>query len=107
MSVYTDIAFSGTRASGGREWSRLQGASMGYDEANKKMRVEIGRTTVERVFESLVSEITGLVTKLTLEIIGEHALIGGLEVLIPRLRRFAPGGPAGSRSAGRWCLWRP
>jgi hypothetical protein len=58
------------------------------------MKTMIGRSSVERIFESLVSDVTDLMTKLTLDIIDGAGFIEGLELLIARLRRFAPGGPA-------------
>jgi hypothetical protein len=67
---------------------------MGYEESREKMKSEIGRSTVERIFESLVSDVTDLTAKLALDVIDAAGFIEGLELLVPRLRRFAPGGPA-------------
>jgi hypothetical protein len=67
---------------------------MGYEESREKMKSMIARSSVERIFESLVSDVTDLMTKLALDIIDAPAFIEGLELLLPRLRRFAPAGPA-------------
>lgn len=58
------------------------------------MKIEIARSSVDRIFESLVSDVSDLVCKLALDIIDAGGFIEGLELLVPRLRRFAPGGPA-------------
>ncbi len=67
---------------------------MGYEESKEKMKGEIARSSVQRIFESLVSDVTDLTAKLALDVIDATAFIEGLELLVPRLRRFAPGGPA-------------
>ena len=64
------------------------------------MRAEIARSTVHRVFESLVGDVSGLVAKQSLEVIDAKAFIEGLDLLLPRLRRFAPGGPADKIAEG-------
>jgi len=75
---------------------------MGYEEARVRMRSEIGRSSVERIFETLVFDVSGLVSKFKLEVIDAEAFIEGLQLLMERLRRFAPGArPAQSRSASR------
>ena len=58
------------------------------------MQKEIARSAIERIFETLVTDVTVLVAKLTLQHIHASAFIEGLELLLPRLRRFAPGGVA-------------
>lgn len=67
---------------------------MGYEEQKERIAAEVGRPIVHRVFESMVSDITGLLAKFALRSIDEGGLILGLELLLPRLRRFAPGGIA-------------
>ncbi len=67
---------------------------MGYEESREKLKSMIGRSSVERIFESLVSDVSDLMNKLALDIIDAAGFIEGLELLVPRLRRFAPGGPA-------------
>jgi hypothetical protein len=57
----------------------------------EKMRREIERPVVERVFGSLVDDVTALVAKMTIESIDERAFVEGLEVLLRHLHRFAPG----------------
>jgi len=76
------------------------GDFMGIEEERQKMRVEIARSTMERVFESLVNDVIGLTGKQALGLIDAAAFIEGLQLLIPRLTRFAPGGVA-SRIAER------
>ena len=71
-----------------------KGVFMAYEESRKKMKSEIARSSVERIFESLVSDLADLRAKLALDIIDAAGFVEGLELLIPRLRRFAPGGPA-------------
>ena len=67
---------------------------MELEKGREGMRAEIQRSTVERVFESLVTNVSSLPTKLALKMIDARGFIEGLELLIPRLARFAPGGPA-------------
>jgi len=64
------------------------------------MRAEIARSTVRRVFESLVGDVSSLVAKQALEVIDAGGFIEGLVLLLPRLRRFAPGGPADKIAEG-------
>lgn len=47
----------------------LLGVFMGYYQAREAMRSGIARSTVERIFETLVSDMTDLVAKETLEVI--------------------------------------
>ncbi len=47
----------------------LLGVFMGYYQAREAMRSGIARSTVERIFETLVSGMTDLVAKETLEVI--------------------------------------
>jgi hypothetical protein len=93
MSIYIDIALPPCGKGGGL-LVRDKGVFMGYEESTEKMRSMIARSSVERIFESLVSDVTDLMTKLTLDMIDAAGFIEGLELLIPRLRRFAPGGLA-------------
>lgn len=67
---------------------------MGCEKGIGAMREEIGRSVTKRVFESLVGDVSDLVGKLAMDIIDGDGLIQGLELLLPRLRRFAPGGAA-------------
>jgi len=67
---------------------------MGYEESREKIKTMVGRSSVERIFETLVSDVTDMVGKLALDITDADGFIEGLELLLPRLRRFAPGGPA-------------
>jgi len=73
---------------------------MGIQEQREIMRKEIARSTMERMFQSLVSDIGDLNAKYAIGLIDAGGLIEGLQLLIPRLLRFAPGGPA-SRIADR------
>jgi hypothetical protein len=54
----------------------------------------LGRSAVERIFETLVSDVGDMSAKLALDITDAEGFIEGLELLLPRLRRFAPGGAA-------------
>jgi len=67
---------------------------MGFEQGRQDMRAEIARTTVDRIFETLVSDVSALGGKLALGLIDRGAYIEGVELLVPRLRRFGPGGPA-------------
>ena len=64
------------------------------EKAQASVKEMIGRPMAERVFESLVGDVQDLSCKLAVELIGPPAFISGLEMLIPRLRNFAPGGAA-------------
>jgi len=94
MSIYIDIALS--RRDGREVWLMdvLERFFMGLEEGREKMRVEIARSTMERIFESLVNDVVGLTAKLALGVIDARGFIEGLQLLIPRLARFAPGGAA-------------
>ena len=67
---------------------------MGHEESKEEMKRLIARSMVERIFESLISDVTDLTAKLALDVIDAPAFIAGIELLVPRLRRFALGGPA-------------
>lgn len=67
---------------------------MGYEEAREGMRSGIARSTMRCIFETLVRDVSDLAAKVALEVIDADGFIEGLELLLPRLRRFAPGGQA-------------
>jgi hypothetical protein len=67
---------------------------MKNDREIAELRANIGRSSVGRIFETLVRDAADLSTGLSLRSIETETFIAGIELLVPRLRRFAPGGLA-------------